>query len=314
MADHRHPLDRLREALAGRYRIVGELGRGGMGVVYLAYETALERPVALKLLPPDLANDPAQREWLLREARTAAAFTHPSIVPIHALEEAGDFLYFTMAYVEGETLTQRVENRGPLSVEEATWMLHDVARAVGYAHGKGVVHCDLKPDNIMLDAEHGRAVVMDFGAAFLRAKPDIVPAGTVVGTAPFMSPEQIHGQRGDARSDVYALGVTAYFAVTGRVPFDGPTTRDIFVQHVAAPVHLLRGGAALSREESRAAVRQRRRSRRRPGPLTRIPAAGPLSGVGRVRRAHAAPVRVEPRAHGVGRDRGVSRHHRHLGR
>lgn len=233
VAEHRHPLDRLRDALAERYRIVGELGRGGMGVVYLAYEIALERPVALKVLPPDLAQDPTQREWLFREARTAAGLSHPNIVPIHAVEEAGEFLFFTMAYVEGETLTQRVE-RGPLSVEDATWILHDVARAVGYAHGRGVVHCDLKPDNIMIETRTERAVVMDFGVAFLRAKPDIVPAGVVAGTAQFMSPEQVHGKRGDARSDVYALGVTGYYAVTGRVPFDGPTAQDIYVQQLSA--------------------------------------------------------------------------------
>ena len=233
VAEYRHPLDQLRDALAGRYRIVGELGRGGMGVVYLAYEIALERPVALKVLPPDLAQDPTQREWLFREARTAAGLSHPNIVPIHTVEQAGGFLFFTMAYVEGQTLTQRVE-RGPLSIEDATWILHDVARAVGYAHGRGVVHSDLKPDNIMIETGTGRAVVMDFGVAFLRAKPDIVPAGAVAGTPQFMSPEQVHGQRGDARSDIYALGVTGYFAVTGRVPFDGPTAQDIFVQHVSA--------------------------------------------------------------------------------
>jgi len=234
-------LEPLREALAGRYRIVRELGRGAMGVVYLADEIALERRVAVKLLPASFAAELKKRKGLLREARTAAQLFHPNIVPIHAVEEAGGFVFFTMEYVEGETLTQRVHSRGPLPVGEATRILHDVARAVGYAHQHGVIHRDLKPDNIMIESESGRVVVMDFGIAQFHAQPEQDRAGYVAGTAPFMSPEQVEGASGDERSDVYALGVTAHFAVTGELPFKGPTLDDFFYQHVrvAAPaLHL----------------------------------------------------------------------------
>ncbi len=225
-------LERLREAVGERYHVVAELGRGAMGVVYLAYETALQRPVALKVLPPPLAADREKREQFLREARTAARLRHPNIVPIHAVEEAGDLVFFTMDHVEGETLGQRVMSRGPLPVGEAIRILHAVAGAVGYAHRRGVVHRDLKPDNIMIETGSGRALVMDFGIAHAEWEPEIDRAGYVTGTAPFMSPEQVRGGMGDERSDVYALGITAYFAVTGHLPFDGDTVEDIFAQHV----------------------------------------------------------------------------------
>ena len=236
-----HSLEQLREALAGRYRMVGELGRGAMGVVYLAHEIALERRVAMKLLLASFAGDNEKRKRLLREARTAAKLFHPNIVPIHAVEQAGEFVFFTMEYVEGETLAERVRSRGPLPVGEATRILHDVARAVGYAHRRGVIHRDLKPDNIMIESGSGRVVVMDFGIAQFHAQPGHDRAGYAAGTAPFMSPEQVQGNPAGERSDVYALGVTAHFTVTGELPFDGPTADDIFFQHVwvAAPtLHL----------------------------------------------------------------------------
>lgn len=147
------------------------------------------------------------REPLLREARTAARLRHPNIVPIHAVEEASDFVFFTMDYVEGETLAQRVGTRGPLAVGEATRILHDVARAVGYAHARGVIHRDVKPDNIIIEEGSGRALVMDFGIAQVQAQPEDGRPGCVAGTAPFMSPELVQGGRVDERSDVYALAV-----------------------------------------------------------------------------------------------------------
>ena len=232
-------LDRLQEALGERYRIVGELGRGGNAVVYLAYETELQRPVALKVLLASRSGPDAQRDKLLREARTAAQLSHPNIVPIHAVEQAGEFVFFTMEYVEGETLAQLVSDGGPLPVGEATRILHDVARAVGYAHARGVVHRDLKPDNIMIETESGRVMVMDFGIALAQAQPDIGAAGYVLGTAPFISPEQVRGDEGDERSDVYALGITAYYAVTGELPFYSDTTQEIFRQHVSQHAPLL---------------------------------------------------------------------------
>jgi serine/threonine-protein kinase len=148
-------------------------------------------------------------------------------------------VFFTMEYVEGETLAQRVYARGPLPVGEATRILHDVARAVGYAHARGVIHRDLKPDNIMIEDESGRVMVMDFGIAQVQSQPGSDPSGYVIGTAPFVSPEQVKGGQGDERSDVYALGVTAYYAVTGELPFYGETVEEIFLQHLTEQAPLL---------------------------------------------------------------------------
>jgi len=236
-------LERLRAAVAGRYRVDAELGRGAMGIVYLAYDPRLKRPIAIKLLAPELAADRKERKQFLREAQTAARFSHPNIVPVYSVEQAGDFVFFTMEYVLGATLADWVLARGGLPVGEATWIMHDVARAVGYAHRRGVIHRDLKPENVMIDAMSDRVMVMDFGFARVEAEPDIERVGYVLGTAPFISPERLAGAASDKRSDVYALGVTAYFTVTGALPFDGETSAEIFRQHVsvAAPTLHLTG-------------------------------------------------------------------------
>src|SRR5215468_4997365 len=149
----------LQRAVAGRYSIVRELGRGGMGVVFLARDAALERPVAIKLLPPMLALDAEHRARFVREARMAAALSHPHIVPIHSVEEHDDLAFFVMGYVDGETLAARVARRGPLSVSETIRIAQEVAWALAHAHGHGLVHRDVKPDNILIERESGRAVV-----------------------------------------------------------------------------------------------------------------------------------------------------------
>ena len=155
----------FQEALAGRYSIDRELGRGGMGVVYLAREVHLDRWVAIKLLPPECSVQPALRERFVREAQLAARLSHPHIVPIHAVDAVDGFVYFVMAYVAGETLAQRVQTRGPLSASDGARVLREVAWALGHAHTQGLVHRDVKPDNILLEAETGRALVADFGIA-----------------------------------------------------------------------------------------------------------------------------------------------------
>ncbi|MGH7646340.1 MAG: serine/threonine-protein kinase [Gemmatimonadales bacterium] len=227
----------FQSALAGRYSLERELGRGGMGVVYLAREVRLDRPVAIKLLPPTRAADGRLRERFLREARTAAKLSHPNIIPIHAVDELGEFVFFAMAYVEGETLTDRVRRRGPLAPSEAGQVLREVAWALAYAHGQGVVHRDVKPDNILLEAGTGRALVMDFGIAAVVRGAGGLDGGEVIGTPEFMSPEQALGERVDARSDLYALGLVGFFALSGRLPFERGKPTEVLAKQVteAAP-------------------------------------------------------------------------------
>ena len=143
-------------ALAGRYSLDRELGRGGMGVVYLARDVRLDRPVAIKLLPPHLAAQSELRDRFIREARTAGRLSHPHIVPIHSVDEAGDFVFYVMAYVDGETIAERVASRGPMPSHEVSRMLREVAWALAYAHAQGVIHRDVKPANILIERGSGR--------------------------------------------------------------------------------------------------------------------------------------------------------------
>ena len=218
-------------ALAGRYSIDRELGRGGMGIVYLAREVHLDRLVAIKLLPPELATKPALRERFVREAQLAAKLSHPNIIPIHAVAESDGFVYYAMSFVDGETLAQRVQTRGPLSASDGTRVLREVAWALGYAHGQGLVHRDVKPDNILLEHASGRAIVVDFGIA--AAQGELV-GDAVMGTPEFMSPEQALGSETDARSDVYSLGATAFYALSGRLPFDGKNATEVLARQISA--------------------------------------------------------------------------------
>ena len=229
-----HPSGELLElqaALAGEYSIQRELGRGGMGIVYLARDVQLDRDVAIKVLPSDLARSAESRERFVREARTAAKLSHPHIVPIHrvgevpaAHSEQGEgprFVFFVMSYVEGETLGERLRTRGPLPPGDAARVLREVAWALAYAHGRGIVHRDIKPDNILLEAGTGRALVTDFGIAYGGANAGFdTDPGKIMGTAHFMSPEQAASQPIDGRSDLYSLGVVGYLAVSGRLPFE----------------------------------------------------------------------------------------------
>ncbi|MFL5580282.1 MAG: protein kinase domain-containing protein [Gemmatimonadaceae bacterium] len=236
MSDPTHDADfiALQAALAGEFFLERELGRGGMGVVYLARESVLERPVAIKVLPPAMAARPELRERFLREARTAANLSHPNIVPVFRAEVLGGFVFFAMAHVDGETLAQRVRARGPLPPHEAARMVREVSWALAYAHARGVVHRDVKPDNIMVERETGRWMVTDFGIAQVAAAAPITDEGLVMGTAHFMSPEQAAGESLDGRSDLYSLGVVAFLATTGRLPFEAPTAAAVLAQHLTA--------------------------------------------------------------------------------
>ena len=225
----------LQEAVAGRYSIERELGRGGMGIVYLARDVALDRPVAIKLLPPHLAAAPDSRERFLREARTAGKLSHPNIVPIHLVEERGDLVYFVMAYVDGESLGERIRRRGALPPSQAARIVQEVAWALAYAHKEGVVHRDIKPDNILLEKGSERALVTDFGIARVADAGSMTAKGELVGTIHYMSPEQATGEAVDGRSDLYSLGVTAFHALTGRLPFEGSNLPAVIHQHVTEP-------------------------------------------------------------------------------
>jgi serine/threonine-protein kinase len=223
----------LERAVAGRYAVERELGRGGMGIVLLARDLSLDRLVALKLLPAMLAAQPLLRERFLREARTAAGLSHPHIVPIHAVEEQGGIAFIVMAYVDGETLADRVRRTGPLPPHEVARIVREVAWALAYAHGRGIVHRDIKPDNIMIERGSGRALVTDFGIARARSGPGVTDRltleGQLLGTAAFMSPEQGAGEHVDGRSDLYWLGGVGFYALTGRAPFEAATLDALLV-------------------------------------------------------------------------------------
>src|SRR5687768_15504696 len=222
----------LQTALAGEYSLQRELGRGGMGIVYLARDVQLDRDVAIKVLPTHLAHAPSARERFIREAKLAAGLSHPHIVPIHRVSEAGGFVFFVMSYVDGETLGERLRTRGPLPPAEAMRMLREVAWALAYAHGRGIVHRDVKPDNILLEASTGRALVTDFGIAHGGAIPDLATdPGGIMGTVTFMSPEQAAGEPVDGRSDLYALGVVGYLAVSGRLPYEASNLPALLARH-----------------------------------------------------------------------------------
>ena len=232
---------RLGRALAPSYELDRELGRGGMAIVYCARDTRLRRRVAVKLLPPDLAFRPDIRSRFLREAETAAQLSHPNIVPIFSVDERDGLVYFVMAFVEGGNLGERLRERGALPIDDARQILRELADALGYANRNGVVHRDIKPDNILLDADSGRAMITDFGIARAATGDEdtrLTATGVTIGTPTYMSPEQCAGERDiDGRSDLYSLGAVAYQMLTGRPPFVGGSTPAIIMMHVTeAPV------------------------------------------------------------------------------
>ena len=237
--------DALQRTLAGRYSLDREIGRGGMAIVYLARDVALDRLVAVKLLPPRLAGAPQSRDRFLREARTAAGLSHPNIVPIHSVEERDGAVYFVMAFVEGESLGDRVRRAGPLKPADVAKLVQEVAWALAYAHGRGVIHRDIKPDNILLDQGSGRALVTDFGIARVNTGA-ATQQGEVLGTLAYMSPEQADPEAViDGRADLYSLGVTAFFALTGRLPFESDQPGAVTAMHRGLPAPPVRSVSAV---------------------------------------------------------------------
>ncbi len=231
---------RLTEVLSDAYAIEGEIGRGGMGIVFSARDIRLRRRVAIKVLPPELAFREEIRKRFTREAQTAARLSHPHIVPIHTVGEESGLVYFVMGYVDGESLAARLRRRERLPIEETRRIMKETADALGLAHAMGIVHRDIKPDNILLEGTRRRVMVTDFGIA--KALTDasggtLTGTGVAIGTPAYMSPEQAAGEREiDARSDIYSLGVVAYEMLTGEVPFKAPTVAGILLKQVTQPV------------------------------------------------------------------------------
>ena len=237
---------RVARVLAPAYIVEREVGRGGMGIVYRARDARLKRAVAVKVLPPELAYRPEIRSRFLREAEMAAQLSQPNIVPIYTVDERDGLVYFVMAFVEGETLGDRLA-RGPLPVADARRIMRQIAEALAYAHARGVIHRDIKPDNILLATDGDNALVSDFGIA--RAVDDsptdpgaaaeggsgtrLTATGVAIGTPAYMSPEQCAGDRTiDGRSDLYGLGVLAYHMLAGRPPFTGGNSASLLVKQL----------------------------------------------------------------------------------
>ena len=238
-------LDRLIVAVGTQYLVDAEIGRGGMAVVYRATDLRLNRRVAIKVLPPELAFNADVRERFLREAQTAAQLSHPGIVPIYTVDEREGIVYFVMALVDGESLAERLEREPRLPVSDARRVLAAVADALAYAHTQGVVHRDVKPDNIMLDRATGRPMVTDFGIArAAQGDTRLTVTGVAIGTPAYMSPEQALGERElDGRSDIYSLGVIGYRLLAGETPFKASNTPAMLVKHVSEtprPLTMLR--------------------------------------------------------------------------
>ncbi|MCA9768274.1 MAG: serine/threonine protein kinase, partial [Gemmatimonadetes bacterium] len=241
----------LQDALAGSLSIEREIGRGGMGVVYLARDVMLDRPLALKVLHPHLAADPEQRARFLREARTGARLSHPHIVPIYDVGEAAGHVWFTMAFVDGESLATVLTRRGTLPAATVERLLREVGWALANAHRRDVLHRDVSLDNILIERSTGRALLADFGIA---ARIEGGSAGPLIGTPAYMAPELVHGEPASPRSDLYALGIVAWSALTGYLPFSGDDAAEVLLAQVRDEVPSLARAAAGTPSRLRRAI------------------------------------------------------------
>src|SRR6476659_8606298 len=221
--------------LSGRYRLDVQIGTGGMSTVYRAFDTTLERVVAVKLMHREIASDSDQLERFRREARAVAQFSHPHIVGVIDAGEEDGRPYIVFEYVEGETLKDRIRRLGRLPVDEAIAYAIEIARALGAAHARHIVHRDVKPQNVLID-EEGSAKVTDFGIARTLDEEGLTADGRVLGTTDYVSPEQALGQQVTGQSDLYSLGIVLYEMLTGEVPFKGETQVAVAMKHVRESV------------------------------------------------------------------------------
>ena len=218
------------------YRIVQKLGRGGMGEVYLAEDKHLGRKVAIKFLPAEVATNQNARQRLLREAQTAATLDHPNICAIYEVGQEGGYSFIVLQYIEGETLAARLKRQLP-DLREALAIVAQVADALNEAHSRGIIHRDIKPENIMITTR-GQVKVLDFGLAKTVRDPGLVEPdaetgtllsipGMMLGTVPYMSPEQVRGEDLDCRSDIFSFGIVLYELLSGRRPFEAKSTAEV---------------------------------------------------------------------------------------
>ncbi|MGH7664517.1 MAG: serine/threonine-protein kinase [Gemmatimonadaceae bacterium] len=236
-------IDMVRSMLEDEYDILEELGRGGMAVVYRALERELDREVAIKVLPFSMGFDGGFVERFQREARTAARLEHPHIIPVYRVGRTGQVSYFVMKFVRGQALSDLLRKHGMIPAAQLRRILMETASALGYAAGRGVVHRDIKPDNIMLE-EDGRCVIADFGIARSASDSKLTSTGMSVGTPRYMSPEQARAKDIDGRSDIYSLGIVGYECLVGMTPFDGDDALAILMDHINAPLpHPVLGSA-----------------------------------------------------------------------
>jgi serine/threonine-protein kinase len=218
-------------SMLGNYLIVNQIGEGGMGVVYKAVDTVLDRAVALKILPPHLLQTPDFMHRFRTEACAQARLNHPNIVTLYSMLEVPAGLVLVMEYVEGQTLHQRIRSKGPLAPDEALWIFGLALRGVAYAHQMGIVHRDLKPDNIFITRQN-EVKIMDFGVAKILDNKEATRSRSMVGTLLYISPEQVNGRDADIRSDIYTLGISLFEAVTGRLPFERSTGYGLMHAHI----------------------------------------------------------------------------------
>ena len=226
---------RLQDALGESYAVERQLGAGGFAVVYLVRDVQLKRKLAVKVLSPDVIASHSVLERFRREAETVAQLSHPHIVPLHFIGQKDDLVYLVMEAIDGGSLADRLEREGQLPIGDAARIFGEVASALAHAHKRGVVHRDIKPQNVLLDAESGRALVTDFGIARTAEGGSLTATGMVIGTPAYLSPEQVTGEPSDHRADIYALGVMMYQMLAGETPFKGATPAAVLMKRLGGP-------------------------------------------------------------------------------
>ena len=226
---------RLQSALGESYSVERPLGAGGFAVVFLVRDQRLKRMLAVKVLSPDIIASHRMLERFEHEAQTIAQLSHPNIVPLHFVGREGEMLFLAMAYVEGGTIADRIAGEGPLSIEAASRLFGEMAGALLHAHRRGVVHRDIKPQNILVEQETGRSLLSDFGIARSADTQSLTASGLILGTPAYLAPEQVAGEAADHRADIYALGTVMYEALSGHQPFEATTPTAMIMKRLAGP-------------------------------------------------------------------------------